>query len=102
MARRDGELIGKNEADKRIFRLAAQDESRHVAFGVMHLKQMIEHDPRRKDEVVGHIRSQFPGAGRGGRAQPGNVTIASGPAPARPSPSSSAAARPTSTKATRS
>ncbi len=76
---RMGELIGKNEAEKRIFRLAAQDESRHVAFGVMHLKQMIEHDPRRKDEVVGHIRSQFPGAGGGGRAQAGNVTIASGP-----------------------
>jgi hypothetical protein len=75
---RMGELIGKNEADKRIFRLAAQDESRHVAFGVMHLKQMIAHDPSRKEEVVGHIRSQFPGAGQS-RPQAGNVTIASGP-----------------------
>jgi hypothetical protein len=73
---RMGELIGKNEADKRIFRLAAQDESRHVAFGVMHLKQMLAHDPKRKDEVITHVRSQFSGGNRG---QAGNVSIASGP-----------------------
>ncbi len=73
---RMGELIGKNEADKRIFRLAAQDESRHVAFGVMHLKQLLAQNPRRKEEVTAHIRSQF---GGGGRAGAGNVSIASGP-----------------------
>jgi hypothetical protein len=75
---RMGELIGKNEADKRIFRLAAQDESRHVAFGVMHLKHMIQQEPERKAEVIDYIRRN--NAGSGGRRGPqGNAAIASGP-----------------------
>ena len=46
-----GELIAHNEAEKRIFRLAAQDESRHVAFGVTHLKYTLKHDPDKAEEV---------------------------------------------------
>ena len=46
-----GELIAHNEAEKRIFRLAAQDESRHVAFGVTHLKYTLEHAPEKAEEV---------------------------------------------------
>ena len=46
-----GELIAHNEAEKRIFRLAAQDESRHVAFGVTHLKYTLENDPDKAEEV---------------------------------------------------
>jgi len=67
---RMGELIAKNETDKRIFRLAAQDESRHVAFGVMHCKHLIETQPERKDEIASYIRRQ--GAAQGG------ATIATG------------------------
>jgi hypothetical protein len=67
---RMGELIAKNEVDKRIFRLAAQDESRHVAFGVMHVKHMIETQPERKEEIANYIQRQ-------GGAQ-GGATIATG------------------------
>ena len=48
---RMGELIGQNEAEKRMFRLAAQDESRHLAFGVTHTKYMVETQPWRKEEL---------------------------------------------------
>ncbi len=52
---RTGELIAQNEAEKRIFRLAAQDESRHVAFGVMHLKYLIETQPERREEIHSYL-----------------------------------------------
>ncbi len=48
---RMGELISHNEAEKRLFRLAAQDESRHVAFGVTHLKYLIENEPERAEGI---------------------------------------------------
>ena len=48
---RMGELMAYNEAEKRIYRLAAQDESRHVAFGVMHMRYLSETEPERKEEV---------------------------------------------------
>ncbi len=48
---RMGELIAQNEAEKRIFRLSAQDESRHLAFGVTHLKYTVENEPWRKEEL---------------------------------------------------
>lgn len=46
-----GELIAQNEAEKTIFRLCAQDESRHVAFGCLQLRQLIEEDPDRIEEI---------------------------------------------------
>ena len=48
---RMGEMIAHSEVDKRIFRLAAQDESRHVAFGVMHMKHLLETEPERREEI---------------------------------------------------
>ena len=48
---RMGELISNNDAEKRIFRLSAQDESRHLAFGVTHLKYLIDVDPDRKEQL---------------------------------------------------
>ncbi|HXK33924.1 MAG TPA: hypothetical protein VNM91_07950 [Dehalococcoidia bacterium] len=48
---RMGEMFAQTEVDKRMFRLAAQDESRHVAFGVMHMKYVLEHEPERKEEI---------------------------------------------------
>ena len=52
---RMGEYIATSEAEKRIFRLAAQDESRHVAFGVMHLKYILETQPWRREEIHGYL-----------------------------------------------
>ena len=55
---RMGELISHNEAEKRIFRLAAQDESRHVAFGVTHMKYLIETEPERREEIHHYLDRQ--------------------------------------------
>jgi len=48
---RMGELMGQNDAEKRMYRLCAQDEARHVAFGVMHLRFLCEHAPERRAEI---------------------------------------------------
>jgi hypothetical protein len=48
---RTGELFAQNEAEKKMFRLAAQDESRHVAFGVTHLKYLVETEPERGEQI---------------------------------------------------
>ncbi len=52
---RMGEFVGLSEAEKKIFRLVAQDESRHVAFGVMHLKYIAEHQPWRREEIHSYL-----------------------------------------------
>jgi hypothetical protein len=52
---RMGELVGQNDAEKRIFRLCAQDESRHVAFGVTHLKYLLETQPERREELHAYL-----------------------------------------------
>ncbi len=52
---RMGELIAQNEAEKRMFRLCAQDESRHLGFGVMHLKYVMEHEPERREEIHAYL-----------------------------------------------
>ena len=46
-----GELMAYNEAEKAIYRRAAQDEARHVAFGVLHMRYLNEFDPDRREEV---------------------------------------------------
>lgn len=48
---RMGELVAQNDVEKRIFRMCAQDESRHLGFGVMHLKYVLEHEPERREEI---------------------------------------------------
>ena len=48
---RMGELMAQNEAEKTIYRLCAQDEARHVAFGVMHMRYMSESAPERREEI---------------------------------------------------
>jgi len=52
---RMGELMSYNEAEKSMYRLAASDESRHVAFGVMHLQYLAAADPDRKAEIHGYL-----------------------------------------------
>ena len=48
---RMGELMAYNDAEKAIYRLCAQDEARHVAFGVMHLRYMSQNAPERREEI---------------------------------------------------
>ena len=52
---RMGELIAQNEAEKRIFRLCAQDESRHLGYGVMHLKYVLAQEPERREEIHSYL-----------------------------------------------
>jgi hypothetical protein len=42
---RFGEFLGQTDVDKQIFRMVMQDEARHVAYGTMHLKYLLEHSP---------------------------------------------------------
>lgn len=55
---RMGELIAQNDAEKRMFRLSAQDESRHLAFGVTHVKYVVENEPWRKEELHHYLDIQ--------------------------------------------
>jgi hypothetical protein len=68
---RMGELFSQSEVDKRMFRLAAQDESRHVAFGVMHMKYVIENEPERKEEIHTYLDRMEGQLGGGASAQAG-------------------------------
>ena len=70
---RMGELFAPTEVEKRMFRLAAQDESRHVAYGVMHVKHLLDTEPHRKDEIISYLDRQQ-GLGGGGGS-----LIATGP-----------------------
>ena len=46
-----GEMMAYNEAEKAIYRRCAQDEARHVAIGVLHLRYMNEFAPERREEI---------------------------------------------------
>lgn len=48
---RQGELISPTPVEKKMFRMAMQDEARHVAYGTMHLRYAIEHDPDAAEEI---------------------------------------------------
>jgi hypothetical protein len=52
---RIGELMAYNEAEKHIYRLCAQDESRHVAFGVLHLQYIGHAQPERREEIHSYL-----------------------------------------------
>jgi hypothetical protein len=52
---RMGELMAYNDAEKHIYRLCAQDESRHVAFGVMHLQYLGSIDTDRREEIQSYL-----------------------------------------------
>src|SRR5207247_7132236 len=52
---RMGEMVANNDIEKRMFRLCAQDESRHLGFGVMHLKYVLETEPERREEIHGYF-----------------------------------------------
>lgn len=48
---RTGEFLAPTEVEKTIFRLCMQDEARHVAYGVKHLKYFLERHPEREEEI---------------------------------------------------
>lgn len=62
---RMGEMFAQTDVDKRMFRLAAQDESRHVAFGVMHMKYVMETQPERRDEIHTYLDRMEGNLGQG-------------------------------------
>lgn len=79
---RMGERMAYNNAEKAIYRLAASDESRHVAFGVMHLQYVSQTDPERSEEIHTYLDEIELGlvAGTGGqnpavRGTPSNAAI---------------------------
>ena len=48
-----------------------RDESRHVAFGVMHMKHVLDTEPERRDEVHTYLDRMEGQLGGGGSAQAG-------------------------------
>jgi hypothetical protein len=48
---RNGEFLAPTEVEKKIFRLCMQDEARHVAYGVKHLKFFLTRHPERAEEI---------------------------------------------------
>ncbi len=52
---RMGERMAYNDAEKAIYRLAASDEARHVAFGVMHLQYLGQAMPERREEIHAYL-----------------------------------------------
>ena len=79
---RMGELMSYNEAEQAMYRLAASDESRHVAFGVMHLQYIAQIDPERKaeihsylDEIEIGLAQGFGGQNPAARGTPSSVAL---------------------------
>ncbi|MBF6599260.1 MAG: ferritin-like domain-containing protein [Dehalococcoidia bacterium] len=65
---RMGELVANNDVEKRMFRMCAQDESRHLGFGVMHLKYVLETEPERREEIHAYFDTAE-------RTEPGHGTF---------------------------
>ncbi|HEX7035173.1 MAG TPA: hypothetical protein VF210_05335 [Pseudomonadales bacterium] len=74
---RMGELMAYNEAEKAIYRLCAQDEARHVAFGVMHMRYMAETAPERREEIECYLDEAERQILAGSQNPAGNRTISS-------------------------
>lgn len=74
---RMGELMAYNEAEKAIYRLCAQDEARHVAFGVMHMRYMAETAPERREEIECYLDEAEQQILAGSQNPAGNQTASS-------------------------
>jgi hypothetical protein len=46
-----GAGLAQNEADSRLFTLAAQDKARHLAYGIEHMRYLLDHKPERREEI---------------------------------------------------
>lgn len=77
-----GELMGYSEAEKMIYRRAAQDEARHVAFGVLHLRYMNDVcDASKREEIHTYLdEGEFRQATGAGGANPAGSQALTGEA----------------------
>lgn len=71
---RMGELMAYNDAEKYIYRLCAQDEARHVAFGVMHMRYVAEAAPELMEEIHCYLDESERGGTFGSPAGGGAAT----------------------------
>lgn len=51
-----GAGLAQNEAESRLFTLAAQDKARHLAYGVEHMRYLLEHQPERREEMRRYLQ----------------------------------------------
>ncbi|HXK33512.1 MAG TPA: hypothetical protein VNM91_05810 [Dehalococcoidia bacterium] len=50
-----GEAYAKNPAERFIFSHCLQDKARHIAYGITHLKYVMNHRPDRREEVLRYL-----------------------------------------------
>lgn len=51
-----GASLAHNEAEARLFTLAAQDKARHLAYGAAHLQYLLAHQPERRGEIHKYLQ----------------------------------------------
>jgi hypothetical protein len=51
-----GAGLAQNEADSKLFSLASQDKARHLAYGIEHLRYLLEHQPERRNEMHKYLQ----------------------------------------------
>jgi hypothetical protein len=51
-----GAGLAQNEAESRLFSLAAQDKARHLAYGIQHMRYLLDHEPDRREEIHKYLR----------------------------------------------
>ena len=51
-----GAGLAQNEADSRLFSLAAQDKARHLSYGVEHMRYLLKHQPERRNEMYKYLQ----------------------------------------------
>jgi hypothetical protein len=50
-----GAGLAQSEAESKLFSLAAQDKARHLAYGVEHMRYLLEHSPERREEIYKYL-----------------------------------------------
>ena len=50
-----GAGLAQNEAESRLFSLAAQDKARHLSYGVEHMRYLLKHQPERREEMYKYL-----------------------------------------------
>jgi hypothetical protein len=51
-----GAGLANNEAESRLFSLAAQDKARHLSYGVEHMRYLLDHQPQRRGEMHKYLQ----------------------------------------------
>ena len=50
-----GAGLAESEAESKLFSLAAQDKTRHLAYGVEHVRYLLKHHPERREELYKYL-----------------------------------------------